>query len=69
MAEFVLMVESFTVFNMKDVSFLTTSHLEPSSKIFKNNPCSALLTEENNFTGLFRVEICVSVEKKFLLAT
>lgn len=49
---------------MKDDSFLTTSHLEPSSKIFKNNPCSALLTVENNFTGLFRVEICVSVEKK-----
>lgn len=49
---------------MRDVSFLTTSHLEPSSKILKNNPCSALLTVENNFTGLFRVETCVSVEKK-----
>lgn len=49
---------------MKDVSFLTTSNLEPSSKIFLNNPCSALLMVENNFTGLFRVEICVSVEKK-----
>lgn len=49
---------------MLNVSFLTTSHLEASFKIFKNNPCIALLTVEHNFTGLFRVEICVSVEKK-----
>lgn len=49
---------------MLHVSFLTTSHLEPSSKIFKNNPCSALLMVEHNFTGLYRVDRCVSFEKK-----